>query len=271
MKVAVIGTGMIGGAVARAARRLATVREVSGIDNNPAHARQALELGLVHHMAEQVPPDADVVVIATPSESIADQVVALRDHPGVIIDVGSVKGPILDAVRARLGGLPPRFVPCHPLAGSEKHGPANAPEQLFFERLVILTPAAETDPAAVAAAAVFWRDLGAVLHTMDVAEHDRILARTSHLPHLLAFGFMLGIADDELRFSGGGFKDFSRIAASSPALWWKIFELNRAPLLAALDRFESDLGQLRAAIERDDAPTGIGLLAAAAERRRKLP
>lgn len=271
MKVTVIGTGMIGGAVALAARRLATVREVSGVDNNPAHARQALELGLVHHLAEQVPPDADLIVIATPSESIADQVVELRDHPGVIIDVGSVKGPILESVRARLGALPPRFVPCHPLAGSEKHGPAHAPENLFAERLVILTPAAETDPAAVERAEVFWRDLGALLYTMDVAEHDRILARTSHLPHLLAFAFMLGIADEELRFSGGGFKDFSRIAASSPQLWWKIFELNQAPLLAALQRFESDIGALRSALERGDAATGIGLLAAAAERRRKLP
>jgi 3-phosphoshikimate 1-carboxyvinyltransferase len=209
-------------------------------------------------------------VIATPSETIADHVIELRDHAAVVVDVGSVKGPILESVRERLGTLPPRFVPCHPLAGSEKHGPAHAPENLFFERLVILTPAPETDPAAVETAAVFWRDLGAVLHTMDVAEHDRILARTSHLPHLLAFAFMSGIADDELRFSGGGFRDFSRIAASNPALWWKIFELNRVPLLAALDRFESDVVALRSALERDDAVTGIGLLTAAAERRRKL-
>ncbi len=271
MKITVIGTGMIGGAVARAARKLASVGEVVGVDNNPAHGEAALKLGLVHRLAAAVPADADIIVIATPSEIIADWVIRLRDHSGVVIDVGSVKGPIVDSVRAEAGKLPPRFVPCHPLAGSEKHGPANAPEDLFRGRLLVLTPVEETDVAAIARAQVFWADLGAVLHTMEVWEHDRILARTSHLPHLLAFAFMHGIADDELRFSGGGFKDFSRIAASSAELWWKIFELNRAPLLAALDKFEGDVQALRTALESSDEPTGLRLLAEAAVRRRKLP
>jgi 3-phosphoshikimate 1-carboxyvinyltransferase len=271
MKVAIVGTGMIGGAVARAARRLKSVREVTGVDNNPAHADDALRLGLVQHMRADVPPDADIVVIATPSETIAERVIELREHRGVIIDVGSVKGAIVNVIRSRLGAAPPRYVPCHPLAGSEKHGPVHAPEQLFHERLLILTPLPETDPGAVATAEVFWRDLGAILHTMPLEEHDRILARTSHLPHLLAFAFMHGIADEELRFSGGGFRDFSRIAASSPELWWKIFELNRGPLLAAVDRFETDVTALREALTSSDAQTGLRLLAAAANRRRKLP
>ncbi|MBM4203296.1 MAG: prephenate dehydrogenase/arogenate dehydrogenase family protein [Gammaproteobacteria bacterium] len=271
MKIAIVGTGMIGGAVARAARRLRSVREVTGVDNNPVHAADAVRLGLVQRMQADVPDDADIVVIATPSEAIADRVIELRDHRGVIIDVGSVKGAIVSAVRARLGSAPPRYVPCHPLAGSEKHGPAHAPEQLFHERLLILTPLPETDPRAIATAEVFWRDLGSILHTMPLEDHDRILARTSHLPHLLAFAFMHGIADEELRFSGGGFRDFSRIAASSPELWWKIFELNRDTLLAAVDRFDADLKALREALATNDSRTGLRLLAEAADRRRKLP
>lgn len=270
MNVTIIGTGMIGGAVARSARRLAGVREVVGVDNKASHATEAVELGLVHRSSAGVPGDADIVVIATPSEFIADWIVELRDHPGVVLDVGSVKGHIIDTVRQRIGTLPSRYVPCHPLAGSEKHGPQNAPDELFRGRLLIMTPVAETDPGAIAQARRFWRDLGAILHEMEPSEHDRTVAMTSHLPHLLAFAFMHGIADEDLRFSGGGFKDFSRIAASSPDLWWKIFELNREPVLAALDRFLIDVGAVRQALERGQADLGIALLEEAAARRRKL-
>ena len=270
LKLAIIGTGMIGGAVARAARRTGTVRSIVGLDRYPAHARTATQLGLVDEMVEVVPADTDLIVIAVPNEHIPDWIVALADHPGVVMDVGSVKGFIIQSVRKALGRLPANYVPCHPLAGSEKHGPEHAPQDLFRERLLILTPEPETAAAAVAAAERFWTGLGARLQVMTPGGHDTTLAATSHLPHLLAFAFMRSIADDELQFSGGGFADFTRIAASSPELWWQIFQLNREPLLTALDTFAAEVSVLRQVLEAGDQVRGIGLLEEAARRRRRL-
>lgn len=270
MKLVVIGTGMIGGAVARAARRVASIDAIVGIDQRPAHARTALQLGLVDLMVDEVPEDATIIVIATPNEHIAGWIQRLQNHPGVVVDVGSVKGFIVDTVRAQLGRLPANYVPCHPLAGSEKHGPEHAPADLFRDRLLILTPVSETSAAAVLVARQFWLDLGARLHVMNVVDHDTTLAATSHLPHLLAFAFMRAIADEELQFSGGGFADFTRIAASNPELWWKIFRFNQAPLLKALDTFNEEVQTLRRALQEGDETRGIALLAEAADRRRQL-
>jgi len=270
MKLLVIGTGMIGGAVARAARHVVTIDAIVGIDHHPAHARTALQLGLVDQMVDEVPTDASIIVIATPNEHIPGWIQRLQRHQGVVVDVGSVKGFIVDTVRAQLGRLPANYVPCHPLAGSEKHGPEHAPADLFRNRLLILTPAAETSAAAVLVARQFWSDLGAQLHVMNVVDHDITLAATSHLPHLLAFAFMRAIADEELRFSGGGFADFTRIAASNPELWWKIFRFNQAPLLRALAAFNEEVLALKEALEAGDDARGIALLDEAANRRRQL-
>ena len=270
MKLVVIGTGMIGGAVTRAARHVASINTIVGIDSHPAHARTALQLGLVDRVVDVVPQDASIIVIATPNEHIPGWIEQLQQHQGVVVDVGSVKGFIVEAVRARLGRLPANYVPCHPLAGSEKHGPEHAPADLFRNRLLILAPEAETSPAALGVARQFWSDLGACLHVMNVVDHDVTLAATSHLPHLLAFAFMRAIADEDLQFSGGGFADFTRIAASSPELWWKIFRFNQAPLLQALDAFNDEVVLLRQALESGDEARGIGLLEEAAERRRQL-
>lgn len=269
MKLVVIGTGMIGGAVARAARQVGSINAIVGIDHHPAHARTALQLGLVDSMVDEVPLDASIVVIATPNEHIPEWIERLQQHQGVVVDVGSVKGFIVDAVRARLGKLPPNYVPCHPLAGSEKHGPEHAPADLFRNRLLILAPEAETSAAAILLARQFWSDLGARLHVMNVVDHDVTLAATS-LPHLLAFAFMRAIADEELQFSGGGFADFTRIAASSPELWWKIFRFNQAPLLQALDAFNEEVLLLRKTLEAGNETRGIELLEEAANRRRQL-
>ncbi|MEZ5598691.1 MAG: prephenate dehydrogenase/arogenate dehydrogenase family protein [Pseudomonadales bacterium] len=270
MKIAIVGVGMIGGAVARAARGLSGVQEIVGIEPLASHAAQALELGLVDIVASEVPADADLVVLAAPNEQLPDWVVALRDHAGVVMDVGSVKGYIVREVRRRLGETPANFVPCHPLAGSEKHGPANAPGDLFRNRLVIVLPQRASSAAAVRRARAFWSGLGAILHEMDIDTHDRTLAATSHLPHLLAFAFMCSIRDEDLRYSGGGFADFSRIAASSPELWWGIFRLNREELLQALDGFQNQVDALRAALVTDAEADGLALLAEAAGRRRQL-
>ena len=270
MKLVVVGTGMIGGAVARAARQVDSINSIIGIDHHPAHARTALQLGLVDSIVDEVPADASIIVIATPNEHIPEWIARLQAHEGVVVDVGSVKGFIVDTVRARLGRLPANYVPCHPLAGSEKHGPEHAPTDLFRDRLLILAPETETSAGAVLVARQFWSDLGARLHVMNVVDHDVTLAATSHLPHLLAFAFMRVIADEELQFSGGGFADFTRIAASNPELWWKIFRFNQAPLLQALDAFNEEVLSLRKALEAGDEAGGLTLLVEAASRRRQL-
>ena len=270
MKLVVVGTGMIGGAVARAARQVDSINSIIGIDHHPAHARTALQLGLVDSIVDEVPADASIIVIATPNEHIPEWIARLQAHEGVVVDVGSVKGFIVDTVRARLGRLPANYVPCHPLAGSEKHGPEHAPADLFRDRLLILAPETETSAGAVLVARQFWSDLGARLHVMNVVDHDVTLAATSHLPHLLAFAFMRVIADEELQFSGGGFADFTRIAASNPELWWKIFRFNQAPLLQALDTFNEEVLSLRKALEAGDEAGGLTLLEEAASRRRQL-
>ncbi len=270
MKLVVIGTGMIGGAVARAARQVVSIDTIVGIDHYPAHARTALQLGLVDQIVDDVPADASIIVIATPNEHIPGWIQRLQMHQGVVVDVGSVKGFIVDTVRAQLGRLPANYVPCHPLAGSEKHGPENAPADLFRNRLLILSPEAETSAAAVQVARQFWTDLGAQLHDMNVVDHDLTLAATSHLPHLLAFAFMRAIADEDLQFSGGGFADFTRIAASNPELWWKIFRFNQVPLLRALAAFNEEVLGLKDALEAGDDERGVALLEGAANRRRQL-
>ena len=269
MKVTIVGTGLIGGAVAKAARAHRAASELIGVEPNAEHAALALKEGVVDRIEPAVPADADLIVLACPSDLVAGWVQSLASHSGVICDVGSVKAPIVDALQ-RDGGLPPRFVPSHPIAGSERSGPAHAPADLFDQRLVVLTPEPQTDAAALAAVTEFWQALGAETSVLSSAEHDRILALTSHLPHYLAYAFMLQVDEPALALSGGGFSDFTRIAAANPDMWWRIFTMNRAALDAALDEFEANLAELRAALAADDEATGLALLRQAARRRQQL-
>ena len=217
---------------------------------------------------ERVPDDAAAVLLSPPSETVADWVCDLADHPGVVFDVGSVKQPIVKAVRRRLNGLPPRYVPTHPVCGSERSGPEEAEAELFLDQTVILTPEPETDASATGVVQVMWRAVGARVRTMTVAEHDRILAVTSHLPHLLSSAYVNGVEPSMLSLAGGGFRDFTRIAASSPALWEQIFRLNKKPLMAALKGFRQQVRELETAVRREDAEAVLAILESAADRRR---
>jgi prephenate dehydrogenase len=270
LKLTIVGTGLIGGSVARAARagRSRTELVIVGVDPDEVVLARALELGIVDRAAALVPEDADLVCLACPGAAVAPHVVALAGHAGVIFDTGSVKAPILAAVVARIGRLPERFVPCHPVAGSELSGPDAATGDLFAGARVVLTPTADTDPGAVERVAGFWRTLGATTRTMDAAAHDATLALTSHLPHLIAFACAGLVPDGVDDLVGGGFRDFSRIAASDPELWQGIFELNRGPLLAALGRFRAALDELEASLINGDRARGLAHHEAAARRRR---
>ncbi len=270
MKLAVVGTGFIGGCFARTAARHGLFSEIVGVDADPARAQKALQLGIVGAVADRVPDDAAAVLLAPPSDAVADWVCRLKEHPGVVFDAGSVKQPIVSEVRRQLRQLPPRYVPSHPVCGSERSGPEEAVADLFRGQTVVLTPGPETDASATGVVQVMWRAVGANVRTMAVEEHDRVLAVTSHLPHLLAFAYIDQVQPDMFSFAGGGFRDFTRIAASSPALWEQIFRLNKKPLMASLSTFRKRVRELETAIRREDADRVLDLLDAAAARRREF-
>ncbi|MCZ6855752.1 MAG: prephenate dehydrogenase/arogenate dehydrogenase family protein [Gammaproteobacteria bacterium] len=263
----VIGTGLIGSSFARGAREQGLFNRIVGIEPDAGRAEQARKLGIVDEIATSVDSAADAVLIAGPSDTIADWVIRLSEHAGVVFDVGSVKSAILDAVRASLGGLPPRFIPCHPIAGSERRGPEASEGGLFAERKVVITPHADIDPQALASVAGWWQQLGARVHNMEASVHDRMLALTSHLPHLVAFAYLQQIDPEHLEFAGGGFRDFTRIGRSDESLWSAIFELNKTPLLEALEQLERSLEDLRSALETGDMD-GVRRIILAAQQRR---
>ncbi len=270
MKLAVVGTGFIGASFAKAVREHGLFAEIVGLDISAVEARKAQRLGIVDAVVDRVPDDATAVLLASPSETVAHWVCALADHPGVVFDTGSVKQPIVRAVRRRLESVPPRYVPTHPVCGSERSGPEEADAQLFAGQTVILTPEPETDASATGVVQVMWRAVGAEVRTMGVTEHDRILAFTSHLPHLLASAYVNGLQPDMLSLAGGGFRDFTRIAASNPAMWGHIFRLNKGPLTSALREFRRQLRELETAIRRDDAEAVLAILEPAAALRREF-
>ena len=229
-----VGTGLIGGSFALAARANGVFDRIIGIDSNPEALETARELGIVDGPEQAFEPTA--VCIATPVSRIAACVAdAASRYPGVpIFDVGSVKETVVDTLRAG-GEVPVDFVPCHPIAGSETVGASAARADLFQGRSVIVTPVEETDPDAVSRVESWWRGVGAAITTADPRNHDRLVAATSHLPHLVAFALMevLDDIDDTTlpAYIGDGFRDLSRIAASDPAIWSDILQENRDTVL----------------------------------------
>ena len=197
--------------------------------------------------------DAGAVLLAAPSNAIADWIDKLSEHPATLIDVASVKQAIMAEVRARRGKLPPHWVPCHPIAGSERSGPGVANAALFDNRLVVQTPAPETDSEKLIESAGWWTALGARVERMAPQDHDRVYAATSHLPHLITFAYLQQIRAEHLPHGGGGFRDFTRIGASDPSMWSAIFEMNQVPLLEALADLKASLDQFEAAIRGGDA------------------
>ncbi|MGE0624736.1 MAG: prephenate dehydrogenase [Pseudomonadales bacterium] len=268
-ELTIVGIGLIGASFALAAR--SAFSRISVLDPRDDHVAYALANGVADARVAAVPDTADAVLLACPSDHIAPWVVELAEHPGTVFDTGSVKGAVLEEIEAELGTVPHNFVPAHPIAGLERSGPAAASADLFAGRLVILTPVAATDPARLQRVRTWWEQTGAVVEQMPPGLHDAIYARTSHLPHLIAFAYLLGIADADLTHTGGGFRDFSRIGGSDPDMWTAIFAKNRPALLAALDTFETHLEAFRQALETGDLDRCRALIAQARTRRERLP
>lgn len=260
-QVTIIGLGLIGGSVARGLRDQGL--EIVAFDRDFDSLKSGLELGIIdraeHSIAGAV-ANSDLVLIAVPvlaMTSVLTEIKAAAPN-AVLTDVGSVKQPVLDAFIEVYGSVPSNFVPGHPIAGSEKHGVAAANPHLFKQHRVLLTPLENTEASATSLVRDLWSSLGAEVSLMTVAHHDSVLAQTSHLPHLLAYALIdtLSVQGDSLEifdYAAGGLRDFSRIAASDPTMWRDIFMSNREPLLAILDQYTRELGELRQVIESNNA------------------
>ena len=279
--LAVIGAGLIGGSFAMALRRAGAVSSVVGFDRDGAALERAAALGVIDTVAGSVSEaakGADLVVVAVPVRAIGPVLrdVALSiDAGAVVTDVGSTKGDVQRTARAELRDRIARFVPGHPIAGRETSGVDAATADLFRGARVVLTPGPETAADAVEVVRGAWEAAGGRVVTMAADDHDRIFAAVSHLPHLLAFALVSEIAAREgcaelLRFAGGGFRDFTRIAASSPEMWRDIALQNREALLAELDRFGAQLAVFRELVDKGDGPGLERLMAEARASRQSL-
>jgi len=264
--LAIVGVGLIGGSIGKAAKERGIAAQIVGIEANAASAEWALANGLIDRVADVVPEQADLIALCVPSDLVSDWVVKLADHRAPMFDVGSVKGPIVEAIAARQS-VPGQFLPCHPISGSEKSGPQAADATLFDGCTLVMTPLEQTTAESQRACTEFWQALGASVVRMSPQDHDAALAATSHLPHLLAFAYMAQVSDEHLPLTGGGFRDFTRIAAANPELWWRIMRLNRGALSEALDDYSQNLAALVAALEQGDEATGLALIRAAARKR----
>ena len=266
-RLALIGVGLIGSSIARAARAQNAVGSIVATARSPATRRRIAELGIADQVVESnaaAVEGADLVIVCIPVGACGPVAQEIGPHlaPGSIIsDVGSVKGTV---VRDMAPHLPENihFVPAHPVAGTEYSGPDAGFAELFVNRWCILTPPQDTDPAAVEKLAAFWRLLGANVDMMAPDHHDLVLAITSHLPHLIAYT-IVGTADElqtvtrseVLKFSAGGFRDFTRIAASDPTMWRDVFIANKDAVLEMLGRFNEDISLLTKAIRNSDGET----------------
>jgi cyclohexadieny/prephenate dehydrogenase len=263
-RLALIGVGLIGSSIARAARGAGVVRSIAATARSGATRRRVAELGIADQVTETnaaAVAGADLVIVCVPVGQCGAVAAEIGTHlkPGATVsDVGSVKSSVLKDMGPHLpAGV--HFIPAHPVAGTEHSGPDAGFAELFVNRWCILTPPEKADPHAVERLVAFWRALGANVETMAAEHHDLVLAITSHVPHLIAYS-IVGTADDletvtrseVMKFSAGGFRDFTRIAASDPTMWRDVFLHNKDAVLEMLGRFNEDVSALARAIRWGD-------------------
>jgi cyclohexadieny/prephenate dehydrogenase len=259
-RICLIGLGLIGSSLARAIRSADKTCEIIAYDASEAVRARVAELGLANLVAPTLADavmGADLVILCTPVlsyEKIAADMMAHLMPGAVVSDVGSVKNAVLDAV-AKYIPATCHFVPAHPVAGTENSGPESGFATLFRNRWCILTPPEGTDPAAIETVSAFWRAIGADVEIMDAKHHDLVLAVTSHIPHLIAYTIVGTASDLEgvtksevIKYSAGGFRDFTRIAASDPTMWRDVFLTNKDAVLEVLQRLSEDISLLQRAI-----------------------
>jgi prephenate dehydrogenase len=263
-RVAIVGVGLIGGSIGLALRQRGLVGEVVGIGRRSASLDKAIECGTIDRGTTNLvdgASGADWVVVATPVAAIVDNVLAVAAAAprAAITDAGSTKAAICRALRSQplqpdgQPSLRSRFIGSHPIAGDHRTGPEHARPDLFADRTVVVTPEDDTPPGLVERATEFWESLGATVELLSPEEHDRALAATSHLPHLVASALAAATPEEWLRLAGTGWADATRIAAGDAGLWTQIFQQNRAGVVDALRRFEHCLAAIADALAKDDA------------------
>lgn len=280
-RIAVIGLGLLGGSVGLAVRESLPGSSTTGYDADPDVRQRAAERGLVDTVcdtAAEAVAGAELVVFCVPVGAMgaAAAKIAGELSPGAIVtDVGSSKAAVGEALRSALPGA--TVIPAHPVAGTERSGPDAGFASLFRHRWCILTPPSGTDQEAVARLSAFWEALGANVEIMDAAHHDLVLAVTSHIPHLIAYTIVGTASDLEevtrgevIKYSAGGFRDFTRIAASDPVMWRDVFLTNREAVLEMLGRFTEDLTALQRAIRNGDGDALFDLFTRTRDIRRSI-
>ncbi len=277
-RVLIIGLGLIGGSLAKALKKKKFAKFVAGYDRNPDDLQQGLDLGIIDEgcsdLAEVV-GTADIVVLAVPVKATENVLAAIKPYLNpatVITDVGSTKANVILAAQTVFGSVPEKFIPGHPIAGSEKSGVAAADENLFAKHKIILTPLPESDKSATRLIARMWQSTGAEVLQMGVERHDEVLAATSHLPHILAFSLVDTLAKEQdsreiFRYAAGGFRDFTRIAASDPTMWHDVCVANKQEILNQIDNFTDGLATLRQAIIESDSQSMLGIFTRAKSAR----
>ncbi|MEO0499367.1 MAG: prephenate/arogenate dehydrogenase family protein [Pseudomonadota bacterium] len=281
-RVAIIGFGLIGSSLARAVRRDMPGVRLTGHDADPDVRARAEALRLFDDIADHAGAavtDADLVILAVPvraTEAVAKEIAPDLPADAVVTDVGSVKTQVAAALARHISNTA-RIIPGHPVAGTEDSGPDAGFAALFERRWCILTPQEDADPLAVERLTAFWHDLGAEVDTMSADHHDIVLAVTSHLPHLIAYTIVGTASDVEevtrsevIKYSAGGFRDFTRIAASDPTMWRDVFLANKEAVLEVLQRFSEDLSQLQRAIRWDDGERLFDHFTKTRETRRRV-
>ena len=281
-RVALIGIGLIGSSLAHVMRRKNLAGEITGYARSDRTRDKALELGLVDKVFEtaaEAVAGADLVILCSPVGTygaLAEEIAPVLKPGAILTDVGSVKGAV---VRDVLPHVPQavHFIPGHPIAGTEQSGPESGFAELFINRWCIITPLPGADAEAVERLATFWRACGSNVETMTPEHHDLVLAITSHLPHLIAYNIVSTAADLEevtssevIKYSAGGFRDFTRIAASDPTMWRDVFLNNKDAVLEMLGRFSEDLSALQRAIRWGDGDTLFDVFTRSRQIRRSI-
>ncbi len=262
-KLVIFGVGLIGGSFALALREAGVVREIVGVGRSAGNLEEALRLGVIDRVAPDAisaVQDADLVMLAMPVGQMAAVMASISPHLSphtVVTDAGSTKCDVVVLAHQYLPGHLAHFVPAHPIAGAEKSGAAAASAILYQNRNVVITPMPEISPEAVRTVRTLWEACGATVREMTPQAHDEVFAAVSHLPHLLAFALVEDIAtrsnsEELFSYAASGFRDFTRIAGSSPEMWRDICLANRAALLKELDVYQAQLDRLRALLEQAD-------------------
>jgi prephenate dehydrogenase len=263
-RLAIIGVGLIGSSLALGLKQAKAVGHVVGCGRNQTNLQKGIELGVIDSYCDSVAEavkGADVVVVAVPlgtMQNIFEQMSNVISSTTIVTDVGSTKGSVIEAAKAGLGRCLPQFVPGHPIAGSEKNGVEAGFAELYQNKKVILTPLPENSQSSIDQISDMWQQCGAHIEYLSVIQHDKILAATSHLPHLLAFSmvtYLSGLNDhDEIfKYAAGGFRDFTRIASSDSVMWRDVCLANGDALIELIEGYKKELDQVAVAIKQKDA------------------